>query len=141
MSLTAVCWSEYFLLTNPDDDDNDDQSTSTSFYLFSFISSVFEVNGIGSYCIIFMKYNSSLFNKFLNTINQNTNNNNNTQQHLINSNTSDNSQPVDQSKVSPSPTASSVNMAAVINNTPVSSSLVTCTRFTDEYDMKEELGK
>jgi hypothetical protein len=32
-------------------------------------------------------------------------------------------------------------MAAVINNTPISNSIVTSTRFTDEYDLKEELGK
>ncbi|CAF1327529.1 unnamed protein product [Rotaria magnacalcarata] len=32
-------------------------------------------------------------------------------------------------------------MAAVTNNTPVSNSIATSTRFTDEYDLKEELGK
>ncbi|CAF2757608.1 unnamed protein product [Rotaria sp. Silwood2] len=32
-------------------------------------------------------------------------------------------------------------MAAVLNNTPISNSIVTSTRFTDEYDLKEELGK
>ncbi|CAF1537790.1 unnamed protein product [Rotaria magnacalcarata] len=32
-------------------------------------------------------------------------------------------------------------MAAVLNSTPVSNSIVISTRFTDEYDLKEELGK
>ncbi|CAF3896745.1 unnamed protein product [Rotaria sp. Silwood2] len=32
-------------------------------------------------------------------------------------------------------------MAAVTNNTPIPNSVVTSTRFTDEYDLKEELGK
>ncbi|CAF3336288.1 unnamed protein product [Rotaria socialis] len=32
-------------------------------------------------------------------------------------------------------------MAAATNNTPVSNSIATSTRFTDEYDLKEELGK
>ncbi|CAF1053917.1 unnamed protein product [Rotaria sp. Silwood1] len=32
-------------------------------------------------------------------------------------------------------------MAAVTNNIPISNSVVTSTRFTDEYDLKEELGK
>ncbi|CAF0718883.1 unnamed protein product [Adineta steineri] len=32
-------------------------------------------------------------------------------------------------------------MASVTNNIPISNALVTTTRFTDEYDLKEELGK
>ncbi|CAF0847884.1 unnamed protein product [Rotaria sordida] len=32
-------------------------------------------------------------------------------------------------------------MAAVLNNTPISNPIVTSTRFTDEFDLKEELGK
>ncbi|CAF0852450.1 unnamed protein product [Rotaria sp. Silwood1] len=32
-------------------------------------------------------------------------------------------------------------MAAVLNNTPILNSIPTSTRFTDEYDLKEELGK
>ena len=79
-----------------------------------------------------MKYNNTLFNKFFNTINNNTNNttnNNNTKKDI-------------NIKVSPPTTNSITNMATVTNNTPISNSpLATCTRFTDEYDLKEELGK
>ena len=42
-------------------------------------------------------------------------------------------------KVSPQ-TTSNINMATVINNTPVSNATVK-TRFTDEFDLKEEIGK
>ncbi|CAF1083660.1 unnamed protein product [Adineta ricciae] len=98
-----------------------------------------------------MKYNNTLFNKFLNTINNNTNNNsnnnnnnsnnNNANNHItVNTDSSTKDKPSD-IKVVPPPTSSITNMAAVINNTPVSSSIVTSTRFTDEYDLKEELGK
>lgn len=79
-----------------------------------------------------MKYNSALLNKFFNNIN----------------NTNDNTKKDKDIKVSPpttttttSSTSSNINMAAVTNNTPISNSLVTSTRFTDEYDLKEELGK
>jgi hypothetical protein len=75
-----------------------------------------------------MKYNSTLLNKLFNT-NHNNNNNNN----IINTTTNN-------IKASP-PTTSNNNMAAVINNTPISNSIATSTRFTDEYDLKEELGK
>jgi len=84
-----------------------------------------------------MKYNSTLFNKLFNTSNNNNNNNNN----HINTNNSINTITNNHNiKVSP-PTTSNINMAAVINNTPISNSIVTSTRFTDEYDLKEELGK
>ena len=76
-----------------------------------------------------MKYNSVLFNKFFNTINHNTSNNNN------------NTKKDNKIKVSPPTTTPIVNMAAVTNNTPISNSIITSTRFTDEYDLKEELGK
>jgi hypothetical protein len=78
-----------------------------------------------------MKYNSVLFNKIFNTINNNTSNNND-----------DNTKKDNNIKVSPpTTTTTNINMAAVTNNTPVSNSIVTSTRFTDEYDLKEELGK
>jgi predicted Ser/Thr protein kinase len=84
-----------------------------------------------------MKYNSTLFSKLFNTSNNNNNNNNN----HINTNNSINTITNNHHiKVSP-PTTSNINMAAVINNTPISNSIVTSTRFTDEYDLKEELGK
>ncbi len=76
-----------------------------------------------------MKYNSTLFNKIFNTINNNTSNNNN-------DNTKDNN-----IKISPPTSAPIIDMAAVTNNTPISNSIVTSTRFTDEYDLKEEIGK
>jgi hypothetical protein len=82
-----------------------------------------------------MKYNSTLFNKLFNTNNNNNNNNHiNTNNNISTNNNNNNI------KVSPS-TTSNINMAAVINNTPISNSIVTSTRFTDEYDLKEELGK
>jgi hypothetical protein len=77
-----------------------------------------------------MKYNSALFNKFFNTINNNTSSNNN-----------DNTKKDNNIKVSPPTTTPIINMAAVTNNIPISNSIVTSTRFTDEYDLKEELGK
>lgn len=80
-----------------------------------------------------MKYNSTLFNKFLNTINNNNNN-------LSNSNNK-NSKKDNNITVLPPTTTTITNMAAVTNNTPVSNSIATSTRFTDEYDLKEELGK
>ena len=81
-----------------------------------------------------MKYNSNLLNKLFNPINQpHTATNNNNNNGIVN---------LDLTKVLPSNTTSTVNMAAVINNTPVvSNSIVTTTRFTDEYDLKEEIGK
>jgi hypothetical protein len=82
-----------------------------------------------------MKYNSTLFNKLFNTNNNNNNNNHiNTNNNISTNNNNNNI------KVSPS-TTSNINMAAVLNNTPISNSIVTSTRFTDEYDLKEELGK
>lgn len=92
-----------------------------------------------------MKYNSTLFNKLFNTSNNttttnnnnNNNNNNNTNSTININNTSNNN---DNIKVSP-PTTSNLNMAAVINNIPISNPMVLSTRFTDEYDLKEELGK
>ena len=95
-----------------------------------------------------MKYNSTLLNKFLNTINHNTstnsnNNNNNNSNNHINTNTDNSSSSNKNSniKVSPPTTTSIINMAAVVNNIPISNSVVTSTRFTDEFDLKEELGK
>jgi hypothetical protein len=85
-----------------------------------------------------MKYNSTLFNKLFNTSNNNNNNNNNS--HHTNTNNNINNNNNNNIKVS-SPITSNINMAAVINNTPVSNSIVTSTRFTDEYDLKEEIGK
>jgi hypothetical protein len=79
-----------------------------------------------------MKYNSTLFNKFLTTINNNTTNNDNSN----NTTKKDNN-----TKAAPPTTIPIINMAAVTNNIPISNSLVTTTRFTDEYDLKEELGK
>jgi len=81
-----------------------------------------------------MKYNSTLFNKLFNTNNNNNNNHINTNNNISTNNNNNNI------KVSPS-TTSNINMAAVINNTLISNSIVTSTRFTDEYDLKEELGK
>jgi len=77
-----------------------------------------------------MKYNSALLSKFFNNIN----------------NTNDSIKKDKNIKVSPpttttTSTSSTTSMAAVNNNTPISNSLVTSTRFTDEYDLKEELGK
>lgn len=91
-----------------------------------------------------MKYNSTLLNKIFNTSNNTTNNNNNNNSNnninstinIINSTSSNN----DSIKVSP-PTTSNPTMAAVINNTPISNSMIPSTRFTDEYEMKDELGK
>lgn len=88
-----------------------------------------------------MKYNSTLLNKIFNTSNNTTNNNNsnnniNSTINIINSTSSNN----DSIKVSP-PTTSNPTMAAVINNTPISNSMIPSTRFTDEYEMKDELGK
>ena len=80
-----------------------------------------------------MKYNSTLLNKLFNQPHTATNNNNNNNHGIVN---------LDLTKVSPfNTTSSTVNMAAVINNTPVANSIVTTTRFTDEYDLKEEIGK
>ena len=91
-----------------------------------------------------MKYNSTLFNKLFNTTNNNNNNNQiNTNSSIINNNNNN-------IKVSPSSTSTSstttttsntTNMAAAIVNTPISNALATSTRFTDEYDLKEDLGK
>jgi calcium/calmodulin-dependent protein kinase (CaM kinase) II len=83
-----------------------------------------------------MKYNSTLFNKLFNTTNNNNNNQINTNSSIINNNNNNNNN----IKVSPS-TTSNTNMATAINNTPISTAIVTSTRFTDEYDLKEELGK
>jgi hypothetical protein len=83
-----------------------------------------------------MKYNSTLFNKLFNTTNNNNNNQINTNSSIINNNNNNNNN----IKVSPS-TTSNTNMATAINNTPISNALATSTRFTDEYDLKEELGK
>jgi hypothetical protein len=84
-----------------------------------------------------MKYNSTLFNKIFNTSSNNNNNNNH-----INTNNSINNNKTNNKNIKVSPPATSnINMAAVINNTPISNSIVTTTRFTDEYDLKEELGK
>jgi hypothetical protein len=76
-----------------------------------------------------MKYNSTLFNKLFNTTN---NNQINTNSSIINNNNN--------IKVSPS-TTSNTNMATALTNIPLSNPLATSTRFTDEYDLKEELGK
>ena len=93
-----------------------------------------------------MKYNSALFNKFLSTIsnnsaNNNTNNNNNNKNNNTTSTTTTTTTTDNSIKVSPPTTTSIIDMAAVTNITPISNSLVTTTRFTDEYDLKEELGK
>jgi hypothetical protein len=80
-----------------------------------------------------MKYNSILFNKFLSTINNTANKTQTKTNDITNEDKS--------IKVSPPTTASSHNMAAVTNSIPLPNTMVTSTRFTDEYDLKEELGK
>ena len=82
-----------------------------------------------------MKYNSVLFNKFLNTVHNNTNTNNKDRAN-IEIITEDN-----QSKILPILNSSLNNMAAIANNIPLANLMATTTRFTDEYEMKEELGK
>ena len=116
-------------------------------FIYSVLYNRSKINIIGFYCIICMKYNNTLFNKIFNTINNNTsnnnNNNNNNNDHInINTSNSTTNNNKNDIKVSPPTTTSINNMAAVINNTPISNSIVaTSTRFTDEYDLKEELGK
>ena len=82
-----------------------------------------------------MKYNSVLFNKFLNTIN-NTNTNNTPKK-----NNAINEKDQNRTESSAATAISSNNMAAMTNSIPQGTLMATSTRFTDEYDLKEELGK